>query len=245
MLATIDDNELLIERLENIVLSGSTDGAHDLGHFRRVFNTSIWIVHEESLKTTDSRILAAASYLHDFIQFPKNSEFRAHAAKQSAEAVAPLLLELGFTKKQCSIVADAIKSHSFSANLKPTSIEGRIISDADKLDALGIVGFSRLFYVSGQIGSLACHPVDPLALNRQLEPTQYMLDHFFEKIIRLPALMHFKCTKIAATKQLDVMLKLMHDCTLSVTSVKLDQFRRRVSNLLEPIPEPSRDLGTT
>jgi len=42
--------------------------------------------------------------------------------------------------------------HSFSEGFKPMSIEAKVLSDADKLDALGAIGVTRVFAFGGARG---------------------------------------------------------------------------------------------
>ncbi|RLE36567.1 phosphohydrolase, partial [Candidatus Acetothermia bacterium] len=60
-------------------------------------------------------------------------------------------------------------SHSFSSGITPVTLEAKVLSDADKLDAIGAIGIARSFLYSGETG-------------RSLEETQR---HFEEKLLRL------------------------------------------------------------
>ena len=68
-------------------------------------------------------------------------------------------------------VCEAIDSVSFSKNglSKPGTIEGMIVQDADRLDAIGAVGIARTFAYGGEHG-------------RSLDSS---IDHFHEKLLRL------------------------------------------------------------
>jgi uncharacterized protein len=85
-------------------------------------------------------------------------------------------------------VKNAIHAHSFSANVTPTTIEAKILQDADRMEALGAIGIARTFYVSGQMSRAMFHPEDPLGENRELNDTEYALDHFQLKLLKLPEL---------------------------------------------------------
>jgi hypothetical protein len=54
-------------------------------------------------------------------------------------------------------VAHAIEAHSFSAAIPATTLEARIVQDADRLDGLGAVGLARMFYIAGRMGRALAH----------------------------------------------------------------------------------------
>jgi uncharacterized protein len=98
-----------------------------------------------------------------------------------------LLQSLNWNAEHIDIVADAIRTHSYSAGLTPTSIEGRILQDADRLDALGYTGIARCFYTAGRMNSQLYNADDPTASSRPLDDRSYALDHFPEKLLKLAA----------------------------------------------------------
>ncbi len=78
-----------------------------------------------------------------------------------------------------------IRSHSFSAGFEATTLEAKILADADRLDALGAIGIARTFAVGGQLGRALCHPGDPLATSREPDDAVYGVDHFYCKLLKL------------------------------------------------------------
>lgn len=82
-------------------------------------------------------------------------------------------------------MAHAILTHSFSANIPPETLEAKILQDADRLDAIGMVGAARCFYIAGRMGSGLYDPLDPLAEARALDDKAFAIDHFETKLFRL------------------------------------------------------------
>lgn len=172
----------LADKLIPHTVAERADGAHDLSHLYRVWKNVCAIRNKEG---GDHQILLAATLLHDCVAVEKNSPFRASASRLAAARASELLAEMGWDEERIDAVAHAIEAHSHSAGITPTSLEARILQDADRLDALGMLGVARLFYVSGRMGSQLYDPADPHANNRELNDKRYAADHFTTKLFTL------------------------------------------------------------
>lgn len=158
------------------------DGSHDVSHLHRVWSNVCAIRDKEG---GDHQVLLAATLLHDCVSVEKNSPFRSSASRLAAAKATELLAQMGWDEERTQVVAHAIESHSYSADITPTSLEAKILQDADRLDALGMVGVARLFYVSGRMGSHLYDPADPQAQQRDLDDKRFAVDHFTTKIFTL------------------------------------------------------------
>lgn len=158
------------------------DGSHDVSHLHRVWSNVCAIRDKEG---GDHQVLLAATLLHDCVSVEKNSPFRSSASRLAAAKATELLAAMGWDEERTQAVAHAIESHSYSADITPTSLEAKILQDADRLDALGMVGVARLFYVSGRMGSHLYDPADPQAQQRDLDDKRFAVDHFTTKIFTL------------------------------------------------------------
>lgn len=172
----------LADRLIPHTVAERTDGAHDLSHLHRVWRNVCTI---RDMEGGDQQILLAAALLHDCVSVEKNSPLRSSASCLAADKATQLLAEMGWDETRLKAVAHAIESHSYSANITPTTLEAKILQDADRLDAIGMVGVARLFYVSGRMGSHLYDPSDPHAQSRPLDDKRYAVDHFKTKIFSL------------------------------------------------------------
>jgi uncharacterized protein len=158
------------------------DGAHDLSHMVRVWRNAKLIHGEEG---GDLEALAAAVLLHDCVSVAKDSPFRSQASLLAANESRVRLDALAWEPARIDMVACAIESHSFSARVAPTSIEGCILQDADRLDAIGLCGIARCFYTAGRMGSRLYDLADPGAKARPLDDGRNALDHFPKKLLTL------------------------------------------------------------
>lgn len=158
------------------------DGSHDIAHILRVFRNAMRIAAKEGGYI---KLLAAAVLLHDCVAVEKNSPLRAQASRLAADKARTVLEGLGWPADEIGAVAHAIEAHSFSANIRPETLEAKILQDADRLDAIGMVGAARCFYVGGRMASGLYDPFDPRAEHRPLDDKAYSIDHFPVKLFKL------------------------------------------------------------
>ena len=145
-------------------LENSSKGAHRLDHTKRVYSLAMQI--GEGLQVS-KKVIQAAALLHD-VGRPKETDTGVSHSILSGEMSKPLLQELRYTETEIEQIIDAIRTHRFSEGMEPTSLEGKILSDADKLDAIGAVGIYRAIAQAesqgkGLIGFL--HHADEKLLN--------------------------------------------------------------------------------
>lgn len=172
-------------------LPNPPDGAHDIGHCRRVWR------HAQSIadrleKPPDRLVLLAAAYLHDVVSLRKDDPLRATASRLSAEQASKILQELEFPADRIDAVAHAIEAHSHSAGIHPQTQEAEILQDADRLEVLGAIGAARLFHAAGRKGGKLFHPSDPTGRRRNLDEGQYALDHYYLKLRHVTKQMNTK-----------------------------------------------------
>ena len=161
------------------------DKAHDIAHFRRVWKTAQHIMQGTE---ADPLVVLTACYFHDVVNLPKNHPQRHLASSKAAVETRRILSEdfIDFPVELHNAVAHAIQAHSFSAGIKPETLEARIVQDADRLESLGAIGLARVFYTSGALGRALFDSGDPLGRDRQLDDASWTLDHFQKKLLRLP-----------------------------------------------------------
>lgn len=152
------------------------EGTHGFSHTERVFNLCMHIGREEG---ADLEVLALASLLHDVARPLESSGRVEDHAVEGARIARSYLRSLGYPEDKIEAVAHAIEAHRFSRGPEPRTLEAKILSDADKLDAIGAIGIARVFMYSGEHG-------------RDIEAS---LKHFEEKILRLKDLMYTETAK--------------------------------------------------
>ena len=161
------------------------DPGHDLAHFLRVARWTVRI----GGAGVDRREALAAALLHDVVNVPKDSPSRARASELCAGVAREVLPRHGFAPGSIDRIADAIRDHSYSRGAIPETRLGRALQDADRLEALGALGIFRTATCGARMGALYVHPDDPWAAQRELDDSRYTVDHFFVKLLGLPATM--------------------------------------------------------
>ncbi|MEC6797276.1 HD domain-containing protein [Photobacterium sp. S4TG1] len=188
--------------LEFILIEMVTDAAHDINHVLRVVKTAKQLSKQEG---GNADIVIPAAYLHDCFTFPKGHYQRNQSSFFAAEKAIEFLNEIGYPKQYWQDIHHAIVAHSFSANVKPMTIEAKIVQDADRLDALGAVGIVRCLQVSTALGRTLYSTVDPFCANREPDDGTYTIDHFYTKLLKLADTMQTHSAKAEAAKRTSFM----------------------------------------
>lgn len=160
----------------------STDGSHDLSHIHRVWMNVRRLQDKEG---GDLEALLAATLLHDCVAVEKNSPLRSQASTLSANKAASILQRMGWPAPRIELVAHAVQAHSFSAGVDPLTLEARILQDSDRLDAIGMIGVARCFYIAGRMGSALYDITNPTAIGRPYQDKRFTIEHFHTKLLSL------------------------------------------------------------
>ncbi|NJK78259.1 MAG: HD domain-containing protein [Nanoarchaeota archaeon] len=180
----------------------NNDSAHDYAHIMRVFKNAQMICKKEGV---DEKLVLSAVLLHDIVSYPKSDKRSKLSSIKSAEKSKKFLKKFDFTKEEIQIISDAIRDHSFSRNQVPNTIEGKILQDADRLDAIGAIGIARVFAVGGYEKRQFYNPQDPFCKKRIPDDQIWTLDHFYRKLLKLESLMNTKSGKIEAKKRTKIL----------------------------------------
>ena len=174
------------------------DSAHDFEHIMRVYKNAKKLCKQEKV---NEKLVLCAVLLHDIVSYPKSDKRSKNSSIDSAKKAIIILKRYGFTENEITIISDAIREHSFSQKKTPKTIEGKILQDADRLDALGAIGIARVFATGGSLKRPFYNIDDPFCKKRNADDKIWTLDHFFQKLLKLEFLMNTKSGKIEAKKR--------------------------------------------
>jgi len=116
-----------------------------------------------------------------------------------------------FALQEIQLVSNAIEDHSFSKNRTPKTLEGKILQDADRLDAIGAIGIARAFSVGGYEKRSFYNNFDPFCIKRNPNDKIWTLDHFYKKLLLLEKNMNTKTAKIEAKRRTKILKKFLVD----------------------------------
>ena len=184
------------------------DPSHDFSHIQRVYKNAKKLAKEEK---ANSKILLAATLLHDIVKFPKSDPRSITSSIKSANKAKNILKKYSFSQNEIRIIADAIQDHSFSRKKTPKTLEGKILQDADRLDAIGAIGIARAFAVSGSERRPFYRKSDPFCSKRRPDDQRWTVDHFYKKLLHLEKSMHTKSAKIEAKRRTKILKKYLSD----------------------------------
>ena len=144
------------------VLFGGNSGGHDTDHSLRVWRNTLLIAETEP--DCDKQIAELAALLHDA------DDHKLFQTEDLANA-RQFLKENQVSEEETERICAAIRSVSFSRNKdrRPDTLEGQVVQDADRLDAMGAIGIARTFAYGGEHG----------------RPMQESVQHFYDKLLRL------------------------------------------------------------
>ncbi len=191
----------------------SNDPAHDFDHIIRVYKNAEILAKKEKANT---KLVLCAALLHDIVNYPKSDNRSKNSSTHSSIAAKKILSKYNFTNSEIKIITDAIRDHSFSKNTIPKTLEGKILQDADRLDAIGAIGIARAFAVSGAEKRSFYNKVDPFCSKRKPDDTKWTVDHFYRKLLKLEKLMNTKSAKIEAKKRTKILENFLSELKLEI-----------------------------
>lgn len=166
------------------LLARDTSG-HDWWHIERVRQLALRIGREEG---ADLFVVELAALLHDVADWKFHDGDETVGPRRARQRLSGLGVDAETIDHVCGIIAGV----SFKGAGVPTpmsTLEGRVVQDADRLDALGAIGIARTFAYGGHVGQAMHDPDVPpeqhesfAAYKRSRGTT---INHFHEKLLLL------------------------------------------------------------
>ncbi len=205
----MNQNEILQKTSEYIKQEfGDDSSGHDWWHIYRVWKNAITICEKEK---ADIFVVELAALLHDLDdwKFNEAEDETPHRAKAWMESCS---VDSSVVNQVCEIIMNVSYKGAQVEN-KMKSLEGFIVQDADRLDAIGAIGIGRAFAYGGYKN----RPMyDPEMLNQMhasfeeyKNSKSATINHFYEKLLLLKGMMNTPTAKIIAEQRHEVMLRFL------------------------------------
>lgn len=203
----------LIEEIHQLVKERflAFEGSHDWFHIERVWKMSKYI---QSIEGGNLEVIELAALLHDIADHKYNDgDF-----DKGATVAQTILVSKGGSELLAQEVSKIIEIVSFKgANVTDTatSLEGKIVRDSDRLDAIGAIGIARAFAYGGSRNRpLYNTEIDPNMHKSKEEyytSKSHTINHFYEKLLLLKDRMETPTAKKIALKRHQVMLDFLEE----------------------------------
>ena len=169
---------------------------HDWFHIERVYNLATYLCKKEN---GDEFIIKMAVLLHDIDdwKFSNNNN-----------TTKDFLQSLNIDTSSYNKIMNIINTISYKGGIENSAqhdIEGKIVQDADRLDAMGAIGIARAFTYGGNKNRLIYNPnIKPKEFNSLEEvknSNNHTINHFYEKLLKLKNLMNTDTAKQIAEER--------------------------------------------
>jgi uncharacterized protein len=199
----------LVEKVKNHVqeIFHHDSTGHDWFHIERVY---LMACHLQSHEGGNKELIELAALLHDI------SDHKMNGGKLNAggEISFQLLMNFGCDQQLAENVKDIVDGVSFKGANVPdsmNSIEGKIVQDADRLDAIGAIGIARAFAYGGSKDRPIYSPENKPELHDSFEEyvssKSHTVNHFYEKLLLLKERLHTQTGKKIGTQRHEFMEK--------------------------------------
>jgi uncharacterized protein len=157
---------------------------HDWWHMVRVVNNALTIGRKENANLF---LVELAAWLHDI------GDHKFHKETDAQERlITQILDDIGLKKeiqKEILAIVASVSYKGAKVETLPYTLEGQVVQDADRLDAIGAIGIARAFAYGGNKERLLYHPEQPPVMHNDFEAYKndkgHTINHFYEKLLLL------------------------------------------------------------
>ena len=166
---------------------------HDFYHTLRVYNNAMLIAKSEEC---DLEIVSLSALLHDVDDYKIVGE-----ESDKLKNAKTFLNSINYSQDKINFICKIISQISFkvSETQVPDTIEGKIVQDADRLDAIGAIGIARAFAFGGNHKTPIHDPEikvrDNMSVDEYKKKDGTTINHFYEKLLLIKDLMNTETAK--------------------------------------------------
>ncbi|MBX8994291.1 HD domain-containing protein [Staphylococcus pettenkoferi] len=176
---------------------------YDVAHVYRVVSLALYLADQEDA-SADTHVIHLAALLHDTV------DEKLFIKQDAPEQLQRFLTEIELTHAEIENIRHIIQYMSYRGgrnNHVTLSLEGQIVRDADRLDALGAIGIARTFQYAGHsgeamwTGDATFDQLEQASEDEIQSLSPSAIQHFYEKLFKLRHLMHTKSGRTLAEQR--------------------------------------------
>lgn len=201
------------EKVENAIREQFLEDSsgHDWHHIKRVVNLSKYIQSKEG---GDAEIVELAAFLHDI------SDYKLNGGKldEGGNVAFKVLRDFDYPLEKAEHVKYIVDNISFkgaNTSVEMNSLEGQIVQDADRLDAIGAIGVGRTFAYGGHKGQPMYDPEIPVQMHESFHEYASSrgstINHFYEKLLLLKDRLNTNTAKEIGAQRHELMQRFLDD----------------------------------
>ena len=205
----MDNIKIITDEVSKLL--SSDDSGHGMDHINRVSKIALSISEDDINK----EIVLAIALLHDADDYKL-------FGKESSEELTntrAILSKTNYSEKEKNMIIDSIKTIGYSKRITgiiPNIKEAMIVSDADMLDAMGAIGILRSYHYNIVHGNPFFDKTDfpILEMDADMYKTKTkgtVVNHIFEKILRLKELMLTKKGKEESQRRYNFVINFLSE----------------------------------
>ncbi len=181
-------------------MAGDGSG-HDWWNIPRVWSLSKILAQKEGADQTTTEL---AALLHDIADWKFNDGDETAGPKKAADWLSKNNADTKLIEQVCEIISTlSYKGAGVATPMK--TIEGQVVQDADRLDAIGALGIARTFAYGGNKNRIIYHPDEPAVMHESFEHYKankgHTVNHFYEKLLLLKDRMNTQSAKDIAEQR--------------------------------------------
>lgn len=194
------DKALILEKTRDFVKDKmyKEGSGHDWFHVERVCNMAKYLAQKES---ADMFVVEMTALLHDIDDWKFSDIYNTTVTEEFLKSVE-------VSEEDSNRILNIIKTMSYKGGVVDSTqntIEGMVVQDADRLDALGAIGIARAFAYGGSknrsMYDPSIKPIDFKSLDEVKNKDNHTINHFYEKLFKLKDLMNTNTAKEIAKKR--------------------------------------------
>ena len=207
------DKKNILEITENYIKTNFNQEStgHDWWHIKRVYDLSLRI---NEIEEKDEFVVGMIALLHDVF----DEKFSDGNVKENLEN---LMKELNIydsiEERDVKNIIHSVENLGFKGGFNTVEIsdEGKIVQDADRIDAIGAIGIARCFAYNGKKGNIIYDPdVGIVEIKNQEEyrnKKRHAVNHFYEKLLKIKDTINTETGKTIAINRTEYMKKFLDE----------------------------------